>query len=79
MTNEFNYEKIVNEDDVCEIEDNLKGIVALLSALTVADSSGTHKYQKHSYETLQISLEESIKDLNSLKNGINYMRDHLTT
>jgi len=77
MINGVNFAKTINEDDIIDIEDNIKGVVALLSAMVIANDSGEHKYQKQSYESLQVSLERSIKDLDKLKKGVNYMIEHI--
>jgi len=73
MINDSDFSKIVSTDDIEDVEDNIKGVVALLSSLVIADSSGSHKYQKQSYEALQKSLEATVSDLEVIKTRIDYM------
>ena len=73
MSKDIDYSKTVNEDDIIEIEDNIKGVMVLLDGLVIANESGEHKYQKEAYNTLCIALDKSIKDLEALKPNIDYM------
>jgi len=73
MKKDIDFSKIVNEDDVVDIEDNIKGVIVLLDGLVEAEQRGSHKFQEHSYKALQTVLDNSLNQLNNIKMGIDYM------
>jgi hypothetical protein len=77
VSKDIDYSKTVNEDDIIEIEDNIKGVMVLLSGLVVASEAGTHQYQKEAYNTLSIALNKTLKDLEDIKPNIDYMQDKI--
>lgn len=75
MKRELDYGKIVNEDDIINIEDNIKGVMVLLSGLSHADEAGSHQFQKEAYNTLARSLDHTLIELATIKESVNYMQE----
>lgn len=75
MKEELDFLKMVSEDDIRDIEDNIKGVIVLLHGLVFADETGVHKYQKQAYNTLADSLDKTLEKLEVIKGGVYYMQD----
>ncbi|PLY08349.1 MAG: hypothetical protein C0625_01820 [Arcobacter sp.] len=69
--------KLVSSDNIRDIEENLKGAIALLAGLQFADEAGQHIYQRESYITLQIALGKAVKDLEQIKGSVDYMMEQI--
>lgn len=70
--------KVVNSDSVRDIEENIKGAIALLAGLQYADESGQHIYQREAYIALQTTLDKTVKDLDHIKVSVDYMREKIS-
>lgn len=72
---EIDFGKWVSTDDIDMAMQNIKGVIVLLQGLEFADEAGTHGYQKHGYQVLITALGSSIKDIEKIKLGVDYMDD----
>lgn len=69
--------KIVSEDDMRYINDDLKGMIVFLDGMIYADEYGSHKNQKESYNALITLLSTVINKINNAAESVDYMHGKL--
>ena len=75
MSKEYDFTKMINTDDVIDVEEKIQGVIVLLQGLSFAEKAGSHAYQGRSYDALNIILSDALDGLENVKSGINYMQD----
>lgn len=67
----------VSEDDLHDIEDDLKGLIAIFSAMEAVAKTydGGHIYNGESFGVLQVVLGKTIDKIEKLKPNLYYMDD----
>ncbi len=73
----IDFSKIVSEDDMRYINDDLKGMIVFLDGMIYADEFGSHKNQKESYNALITLLSTVINKINNAAESIDYMHGKL--
>lgn len=69
--------KIVSEEDIRYINDDLKGMIVFLDGMMYADEYGSHKNQKESYNALITLLSTVINKINNAAESVDYMHGKL--
>jgi len=69
----IDFSEWISEDELIEISDDLKGLVAIIDSLGTTSETSDHAYSKQAYLSLSTLLIEVINKTEVLKPKLDYM------
>lgn len=71
----IDFGKWISEDDLNEVQCNLKGLIAVLQSMSIAEDGGQHKFSAYALDLIAKTISSVDDDIDKLKPDLDYMDD----